>query len=115
MKQYFILSFFITVILFAGCTDPNQRNITEPVLNWNGYNYIVTNEPITQDQIEEKIGEITKETTVLPTKHEEGYRLKTGVNIYKIKGEEISSDIDSIMAIEIEGEFKVVRRIVGIN
>ncbi|MNH27134.1 hypothetical protein D3C79_872300 [compost metagenome] len=55
MKQYFILSFFITVILFAGCTDPNQRNITEPVLNWNGYNYIVTNEPLTQDEIEGKI------------------------------------------------------------
>ncbi|MEY9973838.1 putative lipoprotein NlpE involved in copper resistance [Lysinibacillus sp. RC46] len=115
MRKNLILLFFVISLLLAGCNDRNQDNITDPVFNWNGHNYIVTNEPIPKDEIEEKIGEIKKQTTVLPTKHEEGYRLNTGVNIYKIKEVEITNDINSNMAIEIEGEYRVARIIVDIK
>ncbi|MCR6522639.1 hypothetical protein ACIQV0_08015 [Lysinibacillus capsici] len=110
-----ILLLLVTLLMLTGCKDRNQDNITSPVFNWNGHNYIVTNEPIPNDEIEEKIGEIKEQTTDLPTKHEEGYRLDTGTNIYKIRGVEITNDIDSKMAIEIEGEYRVARIIVNIK
>lgn len=110
-----ILLFLVTFLLLTGCNERNQDNISFPVFNWNGHNYIVTNEPIPNDEIEEKIGEIKEQTTDLPTKHEEGYRLNIGTNIYKIREVEITNDIDSNMAIEIEGEYRVARIIVDIK
>ncbi|WP_320940237.1 hypothetical protein [Lysinibacillus capsici] len=110
-----ILLFLVTFLLLTGCNERNQDNISFPVFNWNGHNYIVTNEPIPNDEIEEKIGEIKEQTTDLPTKHEEGYRLNIGTNIFKIREVEITNDIDSNMAIEIEGEYRVARIIVDIK
>jgi len=107
MRKLMIFSLFIVFVFLSGCND--NKNLSEPVFNWDGYNYIVTNEPISKDELEEKIGEITLKTKELPNNHEEGYRLNEGTNLYKIKDKEITNNIDSVIAIEIEGEYKVAR------
>lgn len=107
MRKVIVFSLFFTLILLNGCNESDK--LSNPVFNWNGNNYFVTNEPIKKSELEEKIGEIMLQTKELPTKHEEGYRLSEGTNLYKIKNREITNNIDSVIAIEIKGEYKIAR------
>ncbi|MGE7947925.1 hypothetical protein [Lysinibacillus sp. NPDC093688] len=107
MRKHIVFFLLFIFVLLSGCNE--NHNISNPVFNWNGHNYIVTNEPITKNELDEKIGKITIQTKELPKNHEEGYKLSEGTNLYKIKNTEITNNIDSMMAIEIKGEYKVAR------
>ncbi|KGR89188.1 hypothetical protein NXZ77_08925 [Lysinibacillus boronitolerans] len=107
MRKIIVFSLFFTLVLLSGCNE--NEKLSNPVFNWDGNNYFVTNEPINKIELEEKIGEIVLQTKKLPTKHQEGYRLSEGTNLYKIKNMEITNNIDSVIAVEINGEYKIAR------
>ncbi|KPN96319.1 hypothetical protein [Lysinibacillus sp. ZYM-1] len=110
MKKWLIV---MVLILLAACQNQEKNGIAEPVLNWEGYNYIVTNEPLNPFDIAEEIGKIEVQKNELPSNHQEGYKLQRGTSIYKIKNKDITNDIDSVMAVEIAGEYKVARMLMN--
>jgi len=97
----------------SSLSKSGKNSIAEPVLNWEGYNYIVTNEPLNLSDIAEEIGKIEVQKNELPSNHQEGYKLQRGTSIYKIKNKDITNDIDSVTAVEIAGEYKVARMLMN--
>ena len=54
--------FIFTLVLLSGCNE--NEKLSNPVFNWDGNNYFVTNEPINKIELEEKIGEIVLQTKI---------------------------------------------------
>ena len=48
--------FIFTLVLLSGCNE--NEKLSNPVFNWDGNNYFVTNEPINKIELEEKIGKL---------------------------------------------------------
>lgn len=111
MRKLFVLLSISALAFLIGCTNKEFQS-DYPIVYWDGVHYLVTNEPITEDQLEQEIGEITSETSELPTEHGEGFKLTNGIKLYKIKNIDITSAIESSLAVEIEGEYRVARRLV---
>ena len=103
----------MVLILLAASKNQGKNSIDEPVLNWEGYNYIVTNEPLNPSDIAEEIGGIEVQKNELHSNHQEGYKLQRGTSIYKIKNKDITNDIDSVRTVEIAGEYKVASMLVN--
>lgn len=111
MRKLLVLLSISALAFLIGCTNKEFQS-DYPIVYWEGVHYVVTHEPIMKDQLEEQIGEITSETSELPTEHGEGFKLTNGIKLYKIKDIDITSAIESLLAVEIEGKYRVARRLV---
>ncbi|MEC1177572.1 hypothetical protein P9B03_03670 [Metasolibacillus meyeri] len=106
---YCILSLLFIFVLLASCNK--KAGLYNPVFNWEGANYVVTNEPLPEFDVEEKVGETTTKVTELPSSHGEGFALPIGTELYKIKDIEITHSFDGMMAVKVDEKFKVARRL----
>lgn len=116
LKQFFnfvtAAIIFITITILVAC---NNEKLADPVFNWEGENYIVTHEPIEEEELEEEIGTVISETEELPDEHGEAFKLPIGTKLFKIEGKEVSHDIDSVIAVKIDNEYTIARKISDIK
>ncbi|WP_107838873.1 hypothetical protein [Metasolibacillus meyeri] len=107
---FFVISLLFIFTLLAGCNK--KAGLSNPIFNWEGANYVVTNEPLPAFDVEEKVGETTTKVTELPSSHGEGFALPIGTELYKIKDIEITHSFDGMMAVKVDEKFKVARRLI---
>ncbi|MCT6925055.1 hypothetical protein [Metasolibacillus sp.] len=108
-KVFFVVSLLFVLIMLVGCNK--KEGLSNPIFNWEGANYVVTNEPLPEFDVEEKVGETTTKVTELPSSHGEGFALPIGTELYKIKDIEITHSFDGMMAVKVDEKFKVARRL----
>ncbi|MDV2583553.1 hypothetical protein, partial [Alkalibacillus haloalkaliphilus] len=73
--------------------------------------FIATNEPLTAEDIEEEIGQITNEVNGNAETNGEARGLPQGTKLYKIKGREILSDDSSgYIAYETDGQLLIASK-----
>jgi len=89
MKKLVVLMPLIIIFILTGCVE---ERVYLPMFQIEDTLYSVTNEPIDEQDIEKEIGSIEKEVQDIPDKNGEGYKIKKGTVIYKIKGESIKGD-----------------------
>ncbi|MBM7553910.1 hypothetical protein [Thalassobacillus pellis] len=99
----------IIVCFAAGC---NKDKISAPYFVWEGQFYITTHEPITKDELSQKIGEI-KENVSKPYKGGQAKGLPEGTMLFMVKGQHLGTNEtdDGIIAFERDGEFNIARQI----
>lgn len=107
--MFLVISLLFILTLLVGCNK--KEGLSNPVFNWEGANYVVTNEPLPEFDVEGKVGETTTKVTELPSSHGEGFALPIGTELYKIKDIEITHSFDGMMAVKVDKKFKVARRL----
>ncbi|KGG79838.1 hypothetical protein Y919_09670 [Caloranaerobacter azorensis H53214] len=105
-----LVFFLITLILMVGCS--NKSKITKydlpPMIFWKDTIYYVQDknyESIKEEQIDKKIGEITKviDGTETPKSHGIANIFKEGSNIFTLKGKKS----EEIIVIQYENEYYI--------
>ena len=95
MKRLAVCMSFLIIFILTGCGEPK---IYLPMFQIEDTLYVVTNAPVDEKEIEKEIGTIEKETRVVPIENGEGYKIKKGTVIYKIKGEGIEGNLSTMQA-----------------
>ncbi|MEK5037519.1 hypothetical protein [Sporosarcina sp. FSL K6-3457] len=89
MKRLAICMSFLLIFIITGCGEPK---IYSPMFKLEDTLYVVTNAPVDEEEIEKEIGSIEKETKNVPIENGEGYKIKKGTVLFKIKGKDITGD-----------------------
>lgn len=85
----------VIIFILSGC---EEQKVYLPMFQIEDNLYIVTNAPVDEKEIEKEIGTIEKETKGVPIGNGEGYKIKKGTVIYKIKGEGIEGNLSVMQA-----------------
>lgn len=112
MKRWVLFMPFIIIFVLSGC---KEKEVYLPMFQIEDTLYCVTNEPIDENEIEKEIGMINEEVKDIPAKDGEGYRIKKGTVIYKIKGESIKEDLSKeqygfVAFLDDDGQYRGARK-----
>lgn len=112
MKKLVLCMSFLLIFILTGCGEPK---IYSPMFKIEDTLYMVTNAPVDEKEIEKEIGTIEKETQDMPVENGEGYKIKKGTILYKIKGKDITGDLSKGQAGDIafldeDGQYREASR-----
>ena len=92
MKKYLLLLISTSLLFFTGCSSSTSWAFQ--FVKYNGVNYIVTNEEISEEEIEEKIGEVQKYLETEQNSVDLSSNIyPKGTEIYSIKGINVEEHI----------------------
>ncbi|MFB9327082.1 hypothetical protein ACFFSY_14225 [Paenibacillus aurantiacus] len=116
MKKRIILSLFLVLFigLLSSCTDSDNAEVTDEqslkIVIFQGLNYMVTDEEVKDESIEQKVGEVKSYSNksgqhYVVDAFSNTYQI--GTELYKIK----EQDVKSAIAVKTEGIYlKAVKR-----
>ncbi|MGY3718639.1 hypothetical protein ACWE42_24300 [Sutcliffiella cohnii] len=92
MKKYLLFLISTSLLFFSGCSSSTSWAFQ--FVNYNGVNYILTDEEVSEEEIEEKIGEVQQ---YLETEQDSldlsSNIYPKGTEIYSIKGIKVEEHI----------------------
>ncbi|PAM91459.1 hypothetical protein B4N84_28225, partial [Flavobacterium sp. IR1] len=94
-------------LLLAGCSN----KIDAPHFMWNDNLYIATNEPISEEEILEEIGEISVVVNSDVKENGEAKEIAKSTKLYQIEGIEVSYGEVGYIAYEMEGKYYVASKL----
>ncbi len=92
--------------VLSGC----NKNIDASHFMWNDIIYIATYEPISEEEIIEEIGMISRIVEGTAKESGEAKGIVQGTRLYQIKGREISSGKNGYIAYGIDGKFYIASK-----
>ncbi|MEC2072613.1 hypothetical protein [Alkalihalophilus marmarensis] len=97
----------IMLLLLTGCSN----KIDAPHFMWNDNLYIATNEPISEEKILKKIGEISVVVNSDVKENGEAKEIAKSTKLYQIEGIEVSYGEVGYIAYEMEGKYYVASKL----
>lgn len=117
LKNKYIIFIICLCILGIGVfifnkNQDTQKNNNNTVFIYNGYEYIVTNEKINKNNVEDEVAEISKRTNKYPENNFESNKLDEGTKIFNFKKEVEDNDTSgATYCVNINDEYFVAREI----